>query len=102
MVTNNLEHAPGWSVELNERLHRLQDQALAFTWLCLILLAVIVLRSPGDFLMPEQSIGLSLALFAIIGCDLWLHRWGYAVAAWFVVGGTIACLLLVIFWSGYG
>lgn len=104
MVTNhqNLEYEAGWSIELNERLQRLQDQALTFTWLCLIVLGVIVLRSPGDLLMPEQSIGLSLALFALIGCVLWLRRWGYAVAAWFVVGGIIACLLLIIIWSGYG
>ena len=58
MVTNhqNLESAPGWSVELNERLQQLQDQALTFTWLCLMILGVIVLRSPADILLCRNRV----------------------------------------------
>ena len=68
----------------------------------MFILSAIVLRSPGELLEPEQSIGMALALFVLIGGVLFVRRWRYDVAVWLLVSGTFIGVGLLILWSGNG
>jgi signal transduction histidine kinase/CheY-like chemotaxis protein len=91
----------GWSVDLEERLRKLQTDTLLITLVAVAGLGVLLLRVPESLLTAAQSmIGASL-FFMLVGSVYVIHRWRDDVAAWVLLAGVTALLLLTLTWTGH-
>ncbi|NLG48992.1 MAG: hybrid sensor histidine kinase/response regulator, partial [Chloroflexi bacterium] len=94
--------SPDWSQELDMVTHQLQNETITLALPGLGVAGLLLMIGSSALRHPDVGVllGISLLLFA---AGIWfLHRWNYAVAAWALVIGVLATVLIVICWNGVG
>ncbi|MCD6287310.1 MAG: hybrid sensor histidine kinase/response regulator [Anaerolineae bacterium] len=100
-ATQEVASAPGWSIELEDRIKDLRAGALAVCLVAVAVLGLLLLRAPASLLSVERSlVGTFLVLF-LVGVTFWLRGWSYLPAAWLLFLGCVAMLGLVLAWTRY-
>ncbi len=92
---------PGWSIDLEERLQKLQTDTLLLVLAAVAGLGVLLLRVPESLLTTSQSTMGTILTFTLAGSVYALHRWRDDIATWVLLFGVTALVLLLMTWSGY-
>ena len=93
---------PTWSSELEALLKQLQQETLLLALPGLFAAGALISLAPVDSGNFDRRLALSLASFALIPLVWYARRVSYRAAAWVLILGSLAVVLLAVTWAGLG
>ncbi len=95
MIAEQTTQLPAWSDTMKELLAKVSSETFNIALLVMAVVGFVVLGKINDLINGMWWILFSLGLYGLIA-GLWLlKRWNYPLAAWGLVAGTLAGILLL-------
>ena len=100
-ATQEVGPAPGWSVELEDRIKDLRDSALTVCLVAVAVLGLLLLRVPANLLSVGRSLIGAFSVLSLVGVSFWVRRRSYLQAAWLLFLSCVAMLGFFLVWTRY-